>query len=131
MRDFWFDAWRSREGKTSDVKITVGGAMEAEAARRFADAWHRAGRGETFSERHIAFESWDALARVLTSERLGLLRYVREHPAASEQALAEALGRDRDSVHADVLALTDAGLLDATETTVSVAYDRIETTIAL
>jgi hypothetical protein len=29
----------------SDVKITVGGAMEEEASRRFVDAWHRAERG--------------------------------------------------------------------------------------
>jgi hypothetical protein len=50
----------------SDVKITVGGAIEDEAARRFAGAWHRAERGETFREHHLAFESWGALARVLT-----------------------------------------------------------------
>jgi hypothetical protein len=47
----------------SDVKITVGGAMEEEAALGFVDAWHRAERGETFRERRLAFESWDALAR--------------------------------------------------------------------
>ena len=46
----------------SDVKITVGGAVETDATRRFIDAWHRAERGEIFQERHIAFESWDALA---------------------------------------------------------------------
>lgn len=51
----------------SGVKITVGGAMEEEASGRFVDAWHRAERGETFHERHLAFESWDALARVLTA----------------------------------------------------------------
>jgi hypothetical protein len=26
----------------SDVKFTIGGAMEEEASRRFIDAWHRA-----------------------------------------------------------------------------------------
>jgi hypothetical protein len=35
----------------SDVKITVGGAIEDDAARRFVDAWHRAERGESFRER--------------------------------------------------------------------------------
>jgi hypothetical protein len=53
----------------SDVKITVGGAMEDEAARRFVDAWHRAQRGDSFHERHLAFEGWDPLARVLTGPR--------------------------------------------------------------
>jgi hypothetical protein len=28
----------------SDVKFTVGGAMEEEASRKFIDAWHRARR---------------------------------------------------------------------------------------
>ena len=50
----------------SNLKFTVGGPMEDEASRRFADAWHRAERGMKFQERHLAFESWDALARVLT-----------------------------------------------------------------
>ena len=27
-----------------DIKITVGGAIEADATRRFTDAWHRAER---------------------------------------------------------------------------------------
>jgi len=35
----------------SDVKITVGGEMEDEAARRFVDAWRRAEHGESFHER--------------------------------------------------------------------------------
>jgi predicted transcriptional regulator len=61
----------------SNVKITVGGAIGEEASRRFVDAWRRAERGETFHERHLAFESWDALARVLTGKRMELLRYVR------------------------------------------------------
>ena len=53
----------------SDVKVTAGGAFEDESGRRFVDAWHRAERGETFHERHLAFESWDALARVLTGKQ--------------------------------------------------------------
>jgi predicted transcriptional regulator len=93
----------------SNVKITVGGAMEEESTQRFAIAWHRAERGETFHERHLAFESWDALARVLTGKRMELLHYVRRHKVASVRALAKALGRDYSNVHADVQALTAAG----------------------
>jgi predicted transcriptional regulator len=114
----------------SDVKITVGGAIEDEAARRFADAWHRAENGESFREHHLAFESWDALARVLTGKRMELLRYVRRHDIASVRALAKALGRDYSNVHADVRALTDAGLLD-TSNGVRADYDVIETKIAI
>ena len=115
----------------SDVKITVGGPMEDEASRRFVDAWRRAERGETFHERHLAFESWDALARVLTGKRMALLRYVHRHDVTSVRALAKALGRDYSNVHADVQALTAAGLLDATEGGVRADYDAIETKIAI
>jgi predicted transcriptional regulator len=115
----------------SDVKITVGGAIEDEAARRFVDAWHRAERGETFRERHVAFESWDALARVLTGKRMELLRYVHRHKVSSVRALAKALRRDYSNVHADVQALTDAGLLDATDGRICADYDAIETRIAI
>jgi predicted transcriptional regulator len=115
----------------SDVKITVGGAIEDEASRRFVDAWHRAERGEIFHERHLAFESWDALARVLTGRRMELLRYVRRHKVRSVRALAKALDRDYSNVHADVRALAAAGLLDATDGSLRADYDAIETKIAI
>ena len=115
----------------SAVKITVGGAMEDQAARRFADAWHRAERGETLQERHLAFESWDALSRVLTGKRMELLRYVRRHKVASVRALAKALDRDYSNVHADVQALAVAGLLEATDAGLRADYDAIETKIAI
>jgi predicted transcriptional regulator len=115
----------------SDLKITVGGAVAAEASHRFADASHRAERGETFHERHLAFESWDALARVLTGKRMELLQYVHRHQPASVRALAKALRRDYSNVHADVQALTLAGLLDATANGLRADYDAIETRITI
>ncbi len=55
----------------SNVRLTVGGNIKEQASRSFIDAWHRAERGETFHERHLAFENWDTLARVLTGKREG------------------------------------------------------------
>jgi predicted transcriptional regulator len=115
----------------SEVKITVGGNIEEDAARDFIDAWHRAERGETFCERHFVFESWDALARVLTGKRMELLRYVHRHKVPSVRALAKALGRDYSNVHADVQALTAAGLIEAAEDGLRADYDAIETRIAI
>jgi predicted transcriptional regulator len=115
----------------NDVKITVGGAIEEEASKRFVDAWHRAERGEVFHERHLAFENWDALARVMTGKRMALLRHVRRHKVASVRALAKALGRDYSNVHADVQALATAGLLEVGEAGVQADYDVMETTIAI
>jgi predicted transcriptional regulator len=115
----------------SNVKITVGGTMEEEASRRFVNAWYRAERGETFHERHLAFESWDALARVMTGKRMELLHYVRRHKVTSVRGLAKALGRDYSNVHADVQVLTAAGLLDTADGGVQADYDVIETKIAI
>lgn len=115
----------------SGVKITVGGAIERDATRRFVDARHRAERGKKFRERHLAFESWDALARVLTGKRMELLRYVRHHEVPSIRMLAKALRRDYSNVYADVQALTAAGLLDATGDDIRADYDVIETKIAI
>jgi predicted transcriptional regulator len=115
----------------SSVKITVGGAMEAEASRRFIDAWRRAESGERFHERRLTFESWDALTRVLTSKRMELLHHVHRHKVTSVRALAKALGRDYSNVHADVRALIAAGLLDAPDGSMRADYDVIETKIAI
>lgn len=54
----------------SNIQISVGGAFEAEAASRFARAWKQAAAGEVFRDQHLAFESWDVLARVLTGGEL-------------------------------------------------------------
>lgn len=97
----------------SNVKITIGGALEREASRRFIDAWHRAESGETFHQRDLAFESWDALVRVLTGKPVELLRYVRGHKVTNVEAL------------------TAAGLLHATDSRVRADCDAIETTIAI
>jgi len=115
----------------SDVKITVGGAMEDDASRRFINAWQRAERGETFHERNLAFESWEALARVLSGKRMELLHYVRWHNVTSVRALAKALSRDYSNVHADVQALASAGLLDSANGKLRADYDAIETRIAI
>jgi predicted transcriptional regulator len=79
----------------------------------------------------LAFESWEALSRIMTAKRMELLRHVRRHPAPSVRALAKALGRDYSNVHADVQALTAAGLLDAEDGGLRADYDAIETKIAI
>jgi predicted transcriptional regulator len=115
----------------SHVKITVGGNMEQAVSDRFIDAWHRAERGDDFHERHLAFESWDSLVRVLSGKRMELLRYVRRHDVRSVRSLAKALGRDYSNVHADVRALMEAGLINISNGGVRADYDAIETRIEI
>ncbi len=117
--------------KTNKIRVTVGGAFEKEARDRFVNAWHRAERGEKFRERHLTFENWDTLARVLSGKRMELLRYVHRHEVTSVRALATALMRDYSNVHADVQALSAAGLLDVTKGGVRADYDAIETRISI
>ena len=115
----------------NEIKITVGGDFEADASRRFSQAWRRGERGEDFRERRLAFESWEVSARLLTAKRTELLRYVRRHEVASIRKLATALGRDYSNVHADVRALAARGLLETEGGRLRADYDAIETRIAL
>ena len=116
----------------TDLKVHVGDTAD-DMGRRFTDAWHRAERGEQVNERHLSFDSFETLARVLTPKRLELLRYLHRTPAASINALAKAVGRDYRRVHEDVEALAEAGLVDRESggTGLSAPYDAIETRIAL
>ncbi|MBL6618216.1 MAG: hypothetical protein ISP45_29690 [Reyranella sp.] len=116
----------------SKLKIHVGESLEA-IGDRVKDAVRRDKRGDRVREHHISFDSFETLAKVLTTRRLELLRYVHRHPAASIRALAQALDRDYRRVHDDVEALAEAGLLEREEegTGVSAPFDAIETRIAL
>src|SRR6266566_2957639 len=112
------------------TKIIVGGGLEEDSGA-FLDAWHRAERGEHVDENVLAFESWEALASVMTGERYRLLRHVHAHPEPSVSALARSLGRQYRRVHADVAALEEAGLLDRSKGQVRTNVDKITAEIRL
>lgn len=99
--------------------------------RRFVDAWRRVARGEPVDERHLSFESWEGLRRVLTGKRLELLRHLRRYPAGSVAVLARAPGRDYKRVHEDVEALAASGLLVRDELGLRTECDEIRTSIAV
>ncbi len=111
--------------------IYVGGSLE-DAARRVADAWHRAERGEAVEPQdNVTFLSWSALASVMTDRRHELLRYLHQHPADSIRALARDLGRDYKRVYEDVRALTAVGLIERDGDTLRADYDEIDAKITL
>lgn len=116
----------------AELQVHVGDSSQ-DFAERFIDAWHRIERGESVNERHLSFDSFESLARVLTPKRLELLRHLHRHPAASINGLAKTVGRDYRRVHEDVEALVQAGLVDREEggTGLSAPYDAIATRIAL
>lgn len=116
----------------TDLRVTIGRSLR-EIAAEVADAVHRVERGEAVeAESSINFADWDTLARTLTSKRLELLRHLHRNPTASVRALAIALGRDYKNVHADVQALTNAGLIERSQAgDLRAEYDGIQTRIAM
>ena len=95
----------------ADVTLSLEGSLNDDLAA-FRSAWERTERGEKVeTERVIAFESWEALASVLTGERYRLLKHLRTQPEASVSALARNVHRHLRRVQADVKALESIGLV--------------------
>ena len=112
-------------------RVVVGGSL-SDAARRVADAWHRAEQGgEIEPTDTITFVSWSALASVMSDRRYELLRHLHRHPAGSIRALARDLGRDFKRVHEDIKALESVGLIEREGRMLRADYDVIQASILL
>jgi predicted transcriptional regulator len=110
---------------TKELQVHVGDTLDDIGARAIS-AWHRMGRGEEVSEKHISFETWETMVRVLSPKRLELLRHVHKDPAKNIRVLAHALGRNYRRVHEDVEALEAAGLLDRDKEGLRAEYDAFD-----
>lgn len=99
--------------------------------RRFVDAWHRAEAGQAVDEAHVTFLSFASMTETLSTKRLELLRYVRQHGAGSVHELAEALKRDYKNVHQDVRVLEDAGLLVREGRRLTAPWNELQSNIRL
>ena len=69
------------------LQIHVGGGF-ADTERRAMYAISRHEAGEVVHENHLTFENWQTFARVMTANRLELLRHVHRTPPRSVLALA-------------------------------------------
>ena len=58
---------------TAKLQVHVGESLDDIGARAVS-AWHRMERGEEVQEKHISFETWETMVRVLSPKRLELLR---------------------------------------------------------
>jgi predicted transcriptional regulator len=114
----------------TDIKLVVGQTAREDGAA-FVDAWVRAECGEAFEDHALTFQSWDALAAVMSEERLRLLRHVHAHPNEPVSALAIGLGRQDRAVGDDVSALTSLGLLTWKGEALQTTVDRIQAVVAL
>ncbi len=114
------------------TEIEVGRDLRA-AAAEVAEAWKaaEADRPVPVTDR-ILFRDWSTLCSVLTPKRYELLRHLRRSPESGVRALARALGRDVRRVHADVVALTELGLVTRAEDGhLSSEVDEIASTIRI
>lgn len=97
------------------------------------DVMKRLEKGEKVKKHEgISFENLDVMRRVLTEERLRILKTIKkEHPSSIYQ-LAKMLGRDIKNTFDDVQYLTQAGFIELKKTkegrekaTPLVKYDKI------
>jgi len=80
----------------------------------------------------LYFENLEAMRKVLTEERLRILKVVKQRKPSSIYELAKALGRDVKNTFNDVQFLSEAGLIELKKTkngrektTPIVSYDKI------
>jgi len=110
----------------STLHIHVGGSF-ADDTRRILAAAARAESGEAVApEAHLSFQDWNTFFRIMTPNRIALLRHIHMHDTRSVRALAAAVGRDYRRVHADVEALVAAGLIERHGTALSADWDGAE-----
>jgi predicted transcriptional regulator len=97
------------------------------------EVWGKLERGEKVKKHQaIYFESLDAMRKVLTEERLKIVKAIRKNHPASIYELAKILRRDVKNTFDDVQFLAQAGLVELKKTkdirektTPKVDYDKI------
>jgi predicted transcriptional regulator len=94
-----------------------------EAMGDFARVW-KTGRPEGTTR--ISFASPELLWKVLTAKRWELLKTLRGAGAVSIREAARRVGRDVKSVHGDVAALLEAGIIRRAERGVVFPFDAVK-----
>jgi predicted transcriptional regulator len=117
--------------KVKNIKISIKG--EKELFSEVKEVWGKLERGEKVKKHQaIYFESLDAMRKVLTEERLKIVKAIRKNHPASIYELAKILRRDVKNTFDDVQFLAQAGLVELKKTkdirektTPKVDYDKI------
>lgn len=123
--------------KVRDIKISI--KSDNDLFKEVKEVWEKLERGERVKKHEgISFESLDAMRKVLTEERLRILKTVKKEHPQSIYELAKMLHRDIKNTFDDVQFLAQVGLLelkkvkDGREKTMPrVNYDRILLEIAV
>ena len=101
----------------------------ADSLADFAQVW-RTGRRDSSSR--ISFATPELLWKVLTAKRWDILKAMAGQGPMSLRAAARCVGRDVKSVHADVHALLNAGVLRRTDKgAIEFPYDAVHVEFTL
>jgi predicted transcriptional regulator len=102
--------------RVKNIKVAI--KSEKELFSEVKEVWGKLERGEKVKKHQaICFESLDAIMRkVLTEERLKIVKAIRKNHPASIYELAKVLRRDVKNTFDDVQFLAQAGLVELKKT---------------
>jgi predicted transcriptional regulator len=117
--------------RVKNIKIAI--KTREELFDEVEKVWTGVEKGEKAKKHEgLYFESLEAMRKVLTEERLRILKVVKQRQPSSIYALAKVLGRDTKNTFNDVQFLSEAGLIELKKskdgrerTTPIVRYDKI------
>ncbi len=123
--------------KIKNIKIAI--KSQAELFEEVKDAWGKIEEGAVVKQHEaIYFENLEAMRKVLTEERLRVLKTIKQNQPSSIYELAKILRRDVKNTFNDVQFLAGVGLIELKKskqgrekTTPVVSYDRIRLEIAV
>jgi predicted transcriptional regulator len=101
--------------KVKNIRIAI--KSEEDLLEEVKDVWEKAAKGKSLRKQEgLYFENLEAMRKVLTENRLMVLKTIkREHPS-SVYELAKLLKRDVKNTSDDVQFLTDIGLVELKKT---------------
>lgn len=117
--------------KVKNIKIAI--KSDAELFKEVKEVWKKLEKNEKIKKHEgISFESLDSMRKVLTEERLKILKTIKKDHPASIYELAKTLHRDIKNTFDDVQFLAKMGLIELKKTkdgrektTPIVNYDKI------
>jgi len=117
--------------RVKNIKIAI--KTREELFHEIEKVWTGVEKGKKAKKHEgLYFENLEAMRRVLTEERLRILKVVKQRQPSSIYALAKVLGRDTKNTFNDVQFLSEAGLIELKKskdgrekTTPIVRYDKI------
>lgn len=117
--------------KVKNTKISI--KSDEEIFNEVKEVWRKVEKGEKVKKHEgISFESIEDMRKILTEERLKILKTIKKYHPSSIYELAKLLKRDIKNTFDDVQFLAQAGLIELKKmkdgrekTTPLVNYDKI------